>query len=205
MTRIIAGLAGGTTLAVPKSGTRPTSDRVREAIFSSLESEGALDGADVLDLYAGTGALGLEALSRGAACVTLVEKAPRAAAVLRKNAEAVQTAVARTRRSAPRPRVRTLVESAAQAVAHGDALTNGVPFSLVFIDPPYEVSNTAMTELLTALVPFLTREAIIILERSARDPMPDLPEGLSCWREKAYGETAVYSLEVAESVPSAAR
>ena len=83
MTRIIAGAAGRVSLAVPKSGTRPTSDRVREALFSALESRAAIDGARVLDLYAGSGALGLEAASRGAASVVLVEKNSAAARMKR--------------------------------------------------------------------------------------------------------------------------
>jgi 16S rRNA (guanine966-N2)-methyltransferase len=89
MTRIVAGFAGSLTLAVPKTGTRPTSDRVREAIFSALEARDALRFARVLDLYAGTGGLGLEAASRGARSVVLVEKSQSAALMCRKNTEAV--------------------------------------------------------------------------------------------------------------------
>lgn len=96
MTRIIAGFAGSLTLAVPRSGTRPTSDRVREAIFSALEARDAIDGASVLDLYAGSGALGLEAASRGAAEIVLVEKARAAADVCRRNADAITRAAVGT-------------------------------------------------------------------------------------------------------------
>lgn len=88
MTRIVAGSAKGRTLAVPKSGTRPTSERVREALFSRLDHMNVLEGATVLDLFAGTGALGLEALSRGAARATLVEKASAAARVATANVRA---------------------------------------------------------------------------------------------------------------------
>ena len=109
MTRIVAGSAKGRTLAVPKSGTRPTSERVREALFSRLDHMNVLDGAVVLDLYAGTGALGLEALSRGAATATLVEKAAGAARVATSNVRStglsarVVTADARATCRAQRP------------------------------------------------------------------------------------------------------
>ena len=92
MTRIIAGTAGSLRLEVPKAGTRPTSDRVREAIFSSLESWNIIRGSRILDLYAGSGALGLEAISRGAASAVLVEKHPQSALVASRNAKTVQQA-----------------------------------------------------------------------------------------------------------------
>ena len=95
MTRIIAGSAGGRTLRTPPgAGTRPTSDRVREAIFSALQARDALSGARVLDLYAGSGALGLEAASRGAASVLLVESDARAVSVIRDNIAAYRHIVA---------------------------------------------------------------------------------------------------------------
>ena len=89
MTRIIAGFAGSLSIAVPTSGTRPTSDRVREAIFSALDARGVLPGARVVDLYAGSGALGLEAASRGATHVTLVERGAPAVKACRRNASTV--------------------------------------------------------------------------------------------------------------------
>ncbi|MEG3034955.1 MAG: RsmD family RNA methyltransferase, partial [Aurantimicrobium sp.] len=92
MTRIIAGFAGSRELKVPKSGTRPTSDRVREAIFSALEARDVIEGARVLDLFAGSGALALEALSRGALSVSMVEKNPQAGALLRTNADLIRNA-----------------------------------------------------------------------------------------------------------------
>ena len=95
MTRIIAGLAGGIRLDVPDAGTRPTSERVRESLFGALEPTGMLDGTAVLDLYTGSGALGLESLSRGAASADLVERAPKAAATARRNAERVAKATGR--------------------------------------------------------------------------------------------------------------
>ena len=121
MTRIIAGFAGSLTLAVPRSGTRPTSDRVREAIFSALEARDAIDGASVLDLYAGSGALGLEAASRGAAEVVLVEKARAAAEVCRRNADAITRAA---RGAGEKPRIRVAVRGVAsylEAAASGES------------------------------------------------------------------------------------
>ena len=108
MTRIIAGFAGSLRLAVPPSGTRPTSDRVREAIFSALSARDAIEGARVLDLYAGSGALGLEAASRGAAEVMLVEKVKQAAELCRAN-------TAKVLASAPRD-ARPMIETSSQPV-----------------------------------------------------------------------------------------
>src|SRR5690349_16395625 len=110
MTRIVSGFAGSLTLAVPRSGTRPTSDRVREAIFSALDARDEIRGAHVLDLYAGSGSLGLEAASRGAASVVLVERNAAAAAVCRKNTESLL----RTAPTSGRPRISV----AAQSVQH---------------------------------------------------------------------------------------
>jgi len=141
MTRIIAGAAGRVTLAVPKSGTRPTSDRVREALFSSLEARDALRDARVLDLYAGSGALGLEAASRGAASVVLVEKNAAAARISQANAALVAKMFGRG--DAPRVDVRTSAVLAYLTVAAG-------PFDLVFSDPPYELTDTEVAADLTA-------------------------------------------------------
>ncbi|WP_448810338.1 16S rRNA (guanine(966)-N(2))-methyltransferase RsmD [Agromyces bauzanensis] len=182
MTRIIAGAAGSLTLAVPRSGTRPTSDRVREAIFSALEARDAIDGAAVLDLYAGSGALGLEAASRGAAEVVLVERAKVAADVCRRNADAVGRAL-RGRpvrvRVAPRS-VASYLESAAGA------------FDLVFIDPPYELGEQVLAHDLALLAPLLSRDAVVVVERSSRSPEPDWPEGIAPERRRAYGETTLW-------------
>jgi len=187
MTRIVSGFAGSLTLQVPKSGTRPTSDRVREAIFSALDARCAVHGARVLDLYAGSGALGLEAASRGAAAVVLVEKNAAAAAVCRRNAAAVAAAARSARVPVPEVEVRTAPVQAYLAAASG-------PFDLVFLDPPYDLGDAELLTALTALVPLLAPDAEVCVERSARDPEPTLPAPLTLSRLKLYGETAVYTL-----------
>lgn len=188
MTRIVSGFAGSLALQVPKSGTRPTSDRVREAVFSALEARDEVHGARVLDLYAGSGALGLEAASRGAAEVTLVEKSATAAAVCKRNADAVVRAAVRGSR--PEIAVRTMTAQAYLASAAG-------PFDLVFVDPPYDVPNADLLAVLTALAPFLSPEATVIVERRTRDGEPSLPADLGLLRSRAYGETTLHYLESA--------
>ncbi|HLU63392.1 MAG TPA: 16S rRNA (guanine(966)-N(2))-methyltransferase RsmD [Protaetiibacter sp.] len=189
MTRIIAGFAGSLALAVPKSGTRPTSDRVREAIFSSLEARDRLAGTRVLDLYAGSGALGLEAASRGAAEVTLVERARDAAAVARRNAERVGRAAP----AAAAPRIRTVVQSVQTFLA---GAAGG--WDLVFLDPPYELSGGELVDDLALLAPRVTPDALVVVERSVRDPEPPWPAGFELQRRTSYGETALYWLSPAE-------
>ncbi|MDN4614985.1 16S rRNA (guanine(966)-N(2))-methyltransferase RsmD [Leifsonia sp. F6_8S_P_1B] len=183
MTRIVSGFAGSLTLQVPKSGTRPTSDRVREAAFSALEARDAIRGARVLDLYAGSGALGLEAASRGAAAVTLVEKSAPAAQVCRRNAAAVT-------RAAPAS-ARPVVDVRATSVQSYLAGAAG-PFDLVFIDPPYDVDDAELLAVLTALEPLLAPDAVVCVERSTRTGEPSLPAGLVVERRKDYGETALW-------------
>ena len=184
MTRIVSGFAGSLTLQVPKSGTRPTSDRVREAVFSGLDARDAVRGAHVLDLFAGSGALGLEAASRGAARVVLVEKSAAAAAVCRRNADAVV-------RAAPK-QARPQVDVRATAVLPYLAAAGAARFDLVFVDPPYDLPDGDLLAVLTALVPLLTEDALVCVERSTRDGAPSLPEGLVLDRARAYGETAVH-------------
>lgn len=182
MTRIIAGAAGSLTLAVPRSGTRPTSDRVREAIFSALEARDAIDGAAVLDLYAGSGALGLEAASRGAAEVVLVERAKAAAEVCRRNADAVGRAL----RGRP-ARIRVAVRSVA---AYLESASSG--FDLVFIDPPYELDERSLARDLALLAPLLSAHAVVVVERSSRSPEPEWPDGIEPERRRDYGETTLW-------------
>ena len=190
MTRIVSGFAGSLALRVPKSGTRPTSDRVREAVFSGLEARDALRGAHVLDLFAGSGALGLEAASRGASNVVLVEKSPAAAAICRRNAEAVV-------RAAPKD-ARPVVDVRATAVLPYLANTPAARFDLVFVDPPYDLPDGELLAVLTGLVPLLTEGAVVCVERSTRDGEPTLPVGLMLDRTRAYGETAVHYLSATE-------
>ncbi|MFD5866776.1 16S rRNA (guanine(966)-N(2))-methyltransferase RsmD [Agromyces sp. NPDC127015] len=182
MTRIIAGSAGSLTLQVPRSGTRPTSDRVREAIFSALESRDAIDGARVLDLYAGSGALGLESASRGAGEVVLVERASAAAEICRRNADAVRRAA---RGAGARVRV---VQRAVAAYLEGAA----AGFDLVFIDPPYDLGEPALARDLELLAPLLAEDAIVVVERSSRSPEPTWPTGIEASRRRDYGETTLW-------------
>jgi 16S rRNA (guanine966-N2)-methyltransferase len=186
MTRIIAGAAGSTTLRVPKSGTRPTSDRVREALFSSLEARGLIDDTSVADLYAGTGALGLEAASRGAVEVSLVDRAAPAAAACRENAKAVQKRV---------PGLRVDVHA---QPALGYLRSTVKTFDLVFIDPPYDVAESEITEVLDALVSRLTPDAVVVVERSTRSPEPSWPDGLQAFSKRAWGETVAWEAVLTE-------
>ncbi|MDF2555784.1 MAG: rRNA ((966)-N(2))-methyltransferase RsmD [Microbacterium sp.] len=181
MTRIIAGRAGSLVLDVPDAGTRPTSDRVRESLFGALESADALRGAAVLDLYAGSGALGLEAVSRGAASADLVEKSPRAASVAQRNAARVAKSVG----SDTAIRVHRSSADAFLRAAPG-------PFDLVFLDPPYDVGETELASTLALLVPLLSAGADVVIERAARSPEPTLPDGLVAGRSKRYGDTALW-------------
>lgn len=189
MTRIIAGAAGGLRLDVPASGTRPTSDRVRESLFAALESADAIEGARVLDLYAGSGALGLEALSRGAASADLVERSRPAAGVVRRNAQRVAKALG-SARSAPARVHESTVHAFLSRVAG--------PYDLVFTDPPYDLDDTAMTADLVALAPLLSPEALVVVERAKRAAPPELDAaGLVLVRERAYGDTRVWWAEPA--------
>ncbi|WP_136056600.1 16S rRNA (guanine(966)-N(2))-methyltransferase RsmD [Microbacterium sp. K24] len=186
MTRIIAGRARGARLDVPGTGTRPTSDRVRESLFGALEAADALEGARVLDLYAGSGALGLEALSRGAASADLVERGRQAAALIRRNAATVVKAG-----GSSTARVH-------EAAVHSYLLRAAGPFDLVFSDPPYDLDDDAMTADLIALAPLLAPDALVIVERARRSTPPDFASaGLDLFREKSYGDTALWWAEPA--------
>ncbi|MBM7478006.1 16S rRNA (guanine(966)-N(2))-methyltransferase RsmD [Oerskovia jenensis] len=179
MTRIVAGTVGGRSLQVPPRGTRPTSDRVREAIFSRLEHYGVLDGAYVLDLYAGSGALGLEAASRGAQRVVLVDAARVAAEVCRANV-----------RTLGLTNVQVVQDKAEKFVQSRPSTT----WDVVFIDPPYDVSEDVVAELLRQLAhtSALVEDAVVVVERSTRSPEPTWPTGWELLARKDYGETAVY-------------
>ncbi|MGV8977332.1 MAG: 16S rRNA (guanine(966)-N(2))-methyltransferase RsmD [Cellulomonas sp.] len=178
MTRIVAGSAGGRTLQVPPKGTRPTSDRVREALFSRLEHLGALTRARVLDLYAGSGALGLEAASRGAASVTLVESARVAADVCRRNVTTLGFA----------DTVTVVVDRVERFVTHPVA----TPWDLVLVDPPYDVPDDALASVLGRVAGALAAEAVLVVERSTRSPEPPWPAGLERFDDRTYGETRVW-------------
>lgn len=186
MTRIIAGFAGSLSLKVPPTGTRPTSDRVREAIFSALEARDAIEGMRVLDLYSGSGALGLEAASRGAAHVTLVDR----------NIQVSKANAALILRQAPKD-ARPAVETSSSPV-QGFVSSARAFWDLVFLDPPYDLGNAELVHNLEALVPRLSPGATVVVERSARTPEPEWPEGLELERRKDYGDTALYWLGLRE-------
>ncbi|WP_336631307.1 MULTISPECIES: 16S rRNA (guanine(966)-N(2))-methyltransferase RsmD [unclassified Microbacterium] len=185
MTRIIAGAAGSLSLAVPDAGTRPTSDRVRESLFGALEAGDRIADAAVLDLFAGSGALGLEALSRGAASADLVEKAPRAVSVVQRNVRAVSRAV-------PGARVR-VHHSAVDTFLRASTAT----FDLVFVDPPYDLDDTALAGVLALLVPRLSSSAVVVVERATRSGAPEVPPGLRMFRDRKYGDTTLWWLQPA--------
>ncbi|MGD8195657.1 16S rRNA (guanine(966)-N(2))-methyltransferase RsmD [Herbiconiux sp. P18] len=198
MTRIIAGFAGSLALAVPRTGTRPTSDRVREAIFSALEARGGLHGLVVLDLYAGSGALALEAVSRGAAHAVLVEKNAAAARIAKQNAATVTAAAARD----ARPRVEVVVQAVLPRL-RAEQPVAGAGYDVVFIDPPYDLPDAELAETLSALVPLLDADATVLVERSSRSPEPDWPRGLELDRSKSYGETVLWWASPVQPAPSA--
>jgi 16S rRNA (guanine966-N2)-methyltransferase len=182
VTRIIAGEARGRRLLVPPGKTtRPTSDRAREALFSSLESllGCSLAGLRVLDLYAGSGAFGLEALSRGAAHALMVENDERAAAVLRRNVSELGFAGAQVRAER--------VESLSKSMPHK-------PYDVVLADPPYGVEAAAVHRLIAELLEakWLRPEAIVAVERSSRDEPWIWPEGIDAVRDRKYGEGTLW-------------
>ena len=175
MTRLISGVAGGRRLKVPRTGVRPTGDRAREALFNSLKSLLDLRGASVLDLYAGSGALGLEALSRGAGTVVFVESAPGVLPVLKENLAAVDL---------PGGRV---VAGSVPPVVGGAPPTR---FDLVLADPPYATPVEEVQEVLRALVSgdWLAPEAVLVVERSSREDPWEWPTPLTGLRDRRYGE-----------------
>jgi 16S rRNA (guanine966-N2)-methyltransferase len=171
--RVIAGRYGGRRLqAPPGDATRPTSDRVREALFSVLADR--VDGARVLDLFAGSGALGIEALSRGAAEVTFVDNAPAAIRAVKSNLAALD-AVAEVRRAD----VRRFLGSASAAARQYD---------LVFLDPPYRLTGRLGSELTAALPAVLAPGATVVAESDRRAP---LELGLPILDERRYGDTLI--------------
>lgn len=194
MSRIISGAAGGVRLAsVPGDNTRPTTDRVKESLFSKLESYDIIRGARVLDAFGGSGALGCEALSRGAASVTLLDTYPKAVAVIRKNVAAVEKAMGRNGSGS------SSATGSAARVQQSQALTYvksaSGPWDLVFVDPPYAMPNEQVSELLEALTPRLAEGAVVVVERSSRDAEPVWGEGLYCFSTRQHGETVLYYVE----------
>lgn len=184
MTRIIAGIAGSMPLKGPASSTRPTSDRVKESLFGKLESLDAIDGYDVLDLYAGTGALGLEAASRGAKSVTLVESNKQAIEVCKANIQSIKKALNQQQPESP-------IDLSSAMVSKFLSSTNRT-FDLVFSDPPYELSNDRVLEDIGMLESKLNRGAILVIERASKGASLETPLGFDSIQTKTYGDTAVY-------------
>jgi 16S rRNA (guanine966-N2)-methyltransferase len=188
VTRIISGLAGGRRIHTPPgSGTRPTSDRVREALFSRLEHLDVVHHANVLDLYAGSGALGLEAASRGATSVLLVESDWAAVAAVRRNIADLGL-----------PGVSVRADTVERALLSGPASAEA-RCDLVLADPPYDVTEEALGDALTLLVAhgWLSPDALVVVERSARSPEPRWPQGLDGAGERRYGETKMWFADFA--------
>ncbi|MEP9381192.1 16S rRNA (guanine(966)-N(2))-methyltransferase RsmD [Nocardioides sp. KR10-350] len=181
MTRIIGGAAGGRRLATPRGAqTRPTSDRVREALFSAIESWcGSLHGLRFLDLYAGSGAVGLEAWSRGAGVVTLVESDRRTSSLISANAKSLGF-----------PKANVVTAAVSSALAKPPA----APYDIVFLDPPYPLGDDAVAKDLGALATYdwLVPGAMVVVERSSRSPAPAWPDGFTDTRSRKYGETALW-------------
>jgi 16S rRNA (guanine966-N2)-methyltransferase len=173
VTRIIAGSHGGRRIEAPSgTGTRPTADRAREGLFSSLQSLLDLEGARVLDLYAGSGALGLEALSRGGAAATLVEQDPVALRALAKNVQVL---------GLPAEVVPADVSSFLARPAE--------PYDLVLLDPPYDVE---VDPVLAVLPPWLAPGAVVVVERRTRGQAPGAPPDLLLLRSRRYGEATLW-------------
>ncbi|MCW2531850.1 MAG: methyltransferase [Blastococcus sp.] len=175
MTRLISGVAGGRRLKVPRAGVRPTGDRAREALFNSLKSLLDLRGATVLDLYAGSGALGLEALSRGAETVVFVESSPGVLPVLKDNLAAVGL-----------PGGRVVAGSVPTVVG-------GAPparFDLVLADPPYATPADEVRDVLKSLSDggWLAPDAVVVIERPSREEPWEWPTPLIGLRDRRYGE-----------------
>ncbi len=188
MTRIIAGTAGGRRLATPSgAATRPTADRVREAAFSVISgwagtagapADEALAGLAFLDLYAGSGAIALEAASRGASAVWAVESDRRAAQVIRRNAAETGLRL-------------TLLVKTVEALAAGPA---SQAFDIVWADPPYAVPTETVDALVAALVHhgWLAAGGLVVVERSTRGRAPVWPTGVEVLADRVYGETALH-------------
>lgn len=179
MTRIIAGTAGGRSLRTPPGdATRPTTDRVREALFSVLESRlGGLDGVAFLDLYAGSGAVGLEAASRGARPVTLVEQDRRTAGLVRRNAADLGLEV---------------VVAAVSVARFLDGAPEGPGADVAFLDPPYAVGSGAVAADLEGLARgWLAQDALVVVERSSRERDWAWPQEYAEEGRRVYGETVL--------------
>ena len=201
---MIAGEAGGRRLAVPDGrDTRPTSDRAREGLFATISSiVGPLAGARVLDLYAGSGAVGLEALSRGAERVLLVEHGARAARVIRANIEAIGL-----------PGAVVIADRVERVLARGPAPAGGQdgtadgPYDVAFADPPYALADAGVTQVLSLLAErgWLAPGALVVVERATRSGALSWPDGFVPDRARRYGEATFFYGLVPETAGGKAR
>jgi 16S rRNA (guanine966-N2)-methyltransferase len=182
VSRIVGGIAGGRRLAVPAGrDVRPTSDRAREGLFDTLGTMLDLDGTRVLDLYAGSGALGLEAASRGAAHVLLVEVDARAAAAARANAAGLGLA---DRVQVVRDRVERVLAAPPPEPQR---------YQLAFADPPYLLPDVEVEQVLLSLAAgWLAADAVVVVERSSRSGEPAWPESLVAVKQRRYGEGTLW-------------
>lgn len=198
---IISGRFKGFPIPAALRGTRPTTDRTKEAVFSHLEAIGAVEGARVLDLYAGTGALGFEALSRGADLLESVESSGRAAGLLSKSAARL------THHPSWNPAMgihvsRVKAERFVRPLQAGNDAESGPAagtYDLVFMDPPYDLPTEDCQETMAGLVKggFVNHDSVIVLERSGRSVLPVPPSGWAVSTSRSYGETVVYYIESA--------
>lgn len=188
---IIAGRFKSLPLTSAQSCTRPTTDRTKEAIFSRLDSWDVMYNARVLDLFAGTGALGVEALSRGARELVSVEANSQAAALILRTSKALQSSKAWDSALS----MRVLRKRAEQFVAD----YSGEAFDLVFIDPPYAYETadceSLVASMITSGVASVAADTLIVLERSARSVAPAVPEGWELFDTRNYGETSVLFIQ----------
>lgn len=185
--RIIAGIGKGRNLLSPIGAVRPTSDRAREALFSTLESEfGTIEDLNFLDLYCGSGAVSVEALSRGAAFVQAVDKEEKATSVARSNIELLANLQGVGSSSVVTMTVARFLDR-----------TPEVKFDIVFIDPPYETSFDEIEKSLIALVEngYLKENAVIAWERDSRSKPFTWPTGLRGLKERKYGAATIYYAE----------
>lgn len=176
MARIVAGSAKGRILKVPATHTRPTSERVREALFSRLDHMGYIEDCAVLDLYAGSGAFALEALSRGAAYAECVDSQKQAVRVIEQNACACGVEVCVT------------CAKVSQRLATASLLL----FDIAFLDPPYDMPDGEIADNLRALPTHLTDDALVLVERSKRSPEPEWGSAFALLDERTWGDTRVW-------------
>ena len=185
--RIIAGLGKGRNLFSPSGSTRPTSDRAREALFSTLESEfGSLSDLAFLDLYCGSGAVGVEALSRGAAIIYAVDNDEKATSVARANFALLENISGIGTNSVYTSSVGKFLEKGAD-----------IQFDVIFVDPPYDLPNSEIEKVMESLVRngFLKKSSVVAIERDSKSKPLKLPVGLAESKVRKYGAATIFYAE----------